>query len=1363
MTKDGSSLSINGVKPGGDVALNGHTDGKYIVNKHGEGGMDSYSNGYRGKDSLHGDGNLQEDMKEYKLEKHVTIPDVEFEKEKKKKKDKGGGKNTSDGKKVGVLQLFRYTTFSDKLLLCLGSLCAALAGLGFPLNLLVYGKVGDALILNQIYKSVISNWNGTMLPPDNLTASNGMTFGELKEYEEIFSILRGYAVYFCLLAVGVFTFIFVSVMCFSVTAEHQLYRIRQLFFQSILRQEIGWFDTHEGGELSSRFNEDMHLIADGIGDKIATMLQWFASFFCAYIVSFSIGWKLALSTVGFCPLIVIIAATSVRMIRNIAQAESKAYSKAGSIAEEALGAIRTVMAFNGQKKECDRYNRHLSTAKSSSVKKGILVGLSSGMFWLLLYGGFAVAFWYGVKLVQDGEEGFDAGSTLTVFIGIMVGSMSIGNAFPTLEIIANARGAAQKIYSIIELTSNIDSSSTEGMKLEKYDGNIEFKDVDFCYPARPDTQVLHGLTLKVKVGQTAALVGSSGSGKSTVVQLIQRFYDTLAGQVLLDGHDITTLNVNWLRKQIGVVSQEPVLFGTSVAENIRYGRLDVTMEEIETAAREANAHEFISQFPDGYDTLVGERGAQMSGGQKQRIAIARALVRNPKILLLDEATSALDNESEAVVQSALEKAQEGGTTIVIAHRLSTIRNADIIYGIQDGEVVEHGTHAELMQMEGLYSNLVNQQNHHIDSTEEVADELEHALFNEEDDMDGVKHHSHLLPPDGRKRTISALSQTSEKRKEEGDEADSEEANDAIPDVSLSKILRMSSPEWYFILGAGICSTIAGSVQPVFALVFAEFLKVFTIPADEQGDQSVRLVIYVMSIAVGNSIIRILMSVCYSTAGARLTARFRRLAFKSLIWQDIPFFDDPKNRVGILTTRLSRDSSLVQGAAGNKVGAVLESISTALIALVIAFIHSWKLTLVILAFMPLMVAAGVINGKKLQGFSKGDKSLTEDAGKLTSEAISNIRTVASLTREQSFVEKYNEFLDVILKNSRKRSFVLATMSGISLAIMFFAYAAAFTYGGYLVQYDDLPFENVFKVFIAIIFGGMSIGRESAYAPDYNKGKIAAGRLFEIIEMEPSINAASEDGKTMENFDGSLLLDAVHFRYPARPDTEVLHGLSLTIQPGETVAMVGTSGCGKSTTVQLLERFYDPEDGKIRADGNDIKTLNLQWYRQQIGIVSQEPCLFDSSIAENIAYGDNSRVVPMDEIIAAARQANIHNFIHSLPNGYDTNVGDKGLQLSGGQKQRVAIARALLRNPKVLLLDEATSALDTESERVVQEALDKARAGRTCLVIAHRLSTIQNSDRIAILHKGEVVELGSHSELLAKKGIYYKLSQHNTNKD
>ncbi|XP_060069104.1 ATP-dependent translocase ABCB1-like [Ylistrum balloti] len=1345
MTRNRSTFSVNGVKGEGNVALNGDSHGKYIVNGH-----DETENA--------------DHEKKHPTTDHISdVPDVKFKNEEKSKNET----DTSDEKKIGIFGLFRYSSCMDKVLLCIGAVCAALAGCCFPLNMFIYGRVANALILNEVFKSVVSNMNGTF-PPDNFTTTNGMSFSELKKYEHIFQMMKDEIIWFCVLAVVVFVCIFLAVACFSISAEHQIHRIRQKFFQSILRQEISWFDTHEGGELNSRIAEDVHLIADGIGDKFATMLQWFSTFIAAYVIAFVIGWKLTLSVVGFCPVIILVGATLVRFMRNLAKEESQAYSKAGSIAEEALGAIRTVMAFNGQNKECARYNSHLHHAKSNSVKKGILVGLSNSVVWLLLYGAFAVAFWYGVKLIQDQEEGFDPGSTLTVFIGVMVGSMSLGNALPTVEILGNARGAAQKVFEIIELTSKIDPSSTEGKMPDKFEGNIEFKDVEFEYPARPDAMVLRGMSLKVRVGQTVALVGSSGCGKSTVVQLLQRFYDPPAGQVLLDGCEISTINVNWLRRQIGVVSQEPVLFATTVAENIRYGRLDVTMDEIIAAAREANAHDFISQFPDGYDTLVGERGAQMSGGQKQRIAIARALVRNPKILLLDEATSALDNESESVVQAALEKAQEGRTTIVIAHRLSTIRNADIIYGIQGGQVVEQGTHSELMQEDGLYSQLVYQQSHQMDTNEEVADELEHELFDGDDEVklpsiNNIKPHYNTIQSSNDERPTSTISKRKDEEKVHNNEDEGENEDDNVTDVSVIKVLRMNSPEWYYILGACMCSVLAGSTQPVFAIIFAEFLKVFTMAdKEEQTNKANFLVGMVVCVAVGNGVIRLLMSICYSTAGAKLTARFRRLAFRSLIWQDIPFFDDPKNRVGVLTTRLALDSSLVQGAAGNKVGAVLESLSTVSVAVIIAFIHSWKLTLVIFAFMPLMVVAGVIHSKKLTGFSKGDKSVTEEAGKLTSEVINNIRTVASLTREQSFIEKYTGFLDVLYTNGKRRSFLNGVMSGLSLAFMFFAYAAAFAYGGYLVQYEDLPFQNVFKVFIAIVFGGMSVGRQSSYTPDYNKGKIAAGRLFNMIEMKPSIDAASDEGEVMEEFSGSLLLDDVHFRYSSRPEIEVLRGLSLTIQTGETVAMVGTSGCGKSTTVQLLERFYDTESGQILADGKNIKSLDLKWFRKQIGIVSQEPCLFDCSIAENIAYGDNSRDVAMDEIITAARKANIHNFIDSLPLGYDTNVGDKGTQLSGGQKQRVAIARALIRNPKILLLDEATSALDAESERVVQEALDKARAGRTCLVIAHRLSTIQNSDRIAILHKGEVVELGSHSELLAKKGIYYNLSQHNSKK-
>ncbi|XP_068013048.1 ATP-dependent translocase ABCB1 isoform X4 [Melanerpes formicivorus] len=285
--------------------------------------------------------------------------------------------------------------------------------------------------------------------------------------------------------------------------------------------------------------------------------------------------------------------------------------------------------------------------------------------------------------------------------------------------------------------------------------------------------------------------------------------------------------------------------------------------------------------------------------------------------------------------------------------------------------------------------------------------------------------------------------------------------------------------------------------------------------------------------------------------------------------------------------------------------------------------------------------------------------------------------------------------------------------------------------------------------------MALGQSSSFAPDYAKAKISAAHLFLLFERVPSIDSYSEDGEQPGSFEGNITIKDVRFNYPNRPDVKILQGLNLKVEKGQTLALVGSSGCGKSTVVQLLERFYDPLEGEVLFDGKNAKSLNIQWLRAQLGIVSQEPILFDCTIAENIAYGDNSRQVSHEEVVHAAKEANIHSFIESLPNKYSTRVGDKGTQLSGGQKQRIAIARALVRRPRVLLLDEATSALDTESEKIVQEALDKAREGRTCIVIAHRLSTIQNADKIAVIDSGRVVEQGTHQQLLAHKGIYYSL--------
>ncbi|XP_062574825.1 ATP-dependent translocase ABCB1-like isoform X2 [Saccostrea cucullata] len=1306
----------------------------------------------------------------------VTInPEVEVKKVKK-------GRQKEKIQHIGFFQLFRYGSACDKFILVIGILCAMGVGCATPINFFVYGELANTFILYDVASKInFSDTNQTLL----------FNREELQNSLNILDIAKEYALYFCLIAIGAFVLGYASIFCFTLSAERQIQVIRKFFFRSIMRQDMEWFDTHESSELSTRFSEDMHLIYDGIGDKVATFIQWTTTFLVSFVIAFVSGWKLALATVALCPLVIVVGGMLTKWVRNLSMEESQAYASAGSVAEEVFSSIRTVTAFNGQEKECKRYNLNLMDAKNNSAKKGLVLGLTVCAFWFLIYSAFSVAFYYGVKLMQDPDEGFDPGKTLTVFLGVMIGSMSLGHAFPTLEVIANARGAATKVFSIIEQKSKINYEVNDGKELEKMEGNITLKNVHFRYPARPDIPILQGVNLEVKRGQTVALVGSSGCGKSTIIQLVQRFYDPEEGQVYVDGNDVRDLNVSWLRQQIGVVSQEPVLFATTISENIRYGRVGVTQGEIEQAAKEANAETFIKELPQGYETLVGDRGAQLSGGQKQRIAIARALVRNPKILLLDEATSALDNESEAVVQKALEKAEVGRTTIVVAHRLTTVRNADVIFSMADGQIQEKGSHEELMARKGLYYTLVNLQSQSHEEAEEVAfalgessptaslfdklawvstervvEELEHEMFDEAEPdehvalMQKVKGQNGV-PYDRQMSSVSGHSAISHHEVTEGKTEEEEATESDVPLVPIGKIMKMNSPEWLYITLGSISSVIVGAIQPAFAFLMAEFLKVFSMTVDEQNEVIGVLVGVVMGVAVFTALLRLTLSICFVKAGSDLTLRMRKLAFKSIVWQDISFFDSHENRVGALTTRLASDAALVQGATGTKIGQVLESVAVLTTALIVAFIYSWNLTLVILAFMPLMMGVGVMQSKLVAGFAKGDKKSMEEAGKVCTEAIDNVRTVVSLTREKTFVDEYSSHVDSIYKSGVKRAALYGLVFGTSQSIMYFAYAAAFSYGAYLVT-QGLPFQDVFRVFGAIIFGGMHVGRTSSSAPDFTKGRRAATRLFSIIERVPVIDAQKEEGEKPESLTGAVELNEVHFTYPSRPDVKVLEGLSLSVKPGETFALVGTSGCGKSTTVQLIERFYDPSSGSVMVDKFNLKSLNLNWLRSQIGIVSQEPMLFDTSIAENIAYGDNSREVPMDEIIRSARNANIHSFIEGLPHGYETNVGDKGTQLSGGQKQRIAIARALIRNPKILLLDEATSALDTESERIVQEALDKAREGRTCVVIAHRLSTIQNADKIAIIHKGHVVELGSHSELLTKKGVYWKLCQHNVKK-
>ncbi|CAF3234156.1 unnamed protein product [Rotaria sp. Silwood2] len=710
------------------------------------------------------------------------------------------------------------------------------------------------------------------------------------------------------------------------------------------------------------------------------------------------------------------------------------------------------------------YDKELNRTHWSSIRQGAMFGIFIGWISLTTCLVYAVGFIFGSLLmsqkIDDSMNISDILVVVSTFTQCLLFFSFIG---PYFQSFSEARGAASSVIRFIEEENDTRINETNEWKedaksFHRINGDIEFDNVNFKYPSRKDTSVLRNLSFVARAGQTTALVGSSGCGKSTCISLFLRYYEPSSGRIAINGRPITDYNVKHLRQNIGVVSQEPILFGMSIYDNIRFGVANATRGEIEQAAREANLHDFIMQLPNKYRTLIGKHGIQLSSGEKQRIALARAIVKQPAFLLLDEATSR--------------------TTIVIAHRLTTIQNADQIYVLDNGSVIEQGTHETLMAKEGgKYQSMVKRQ------------QME-RIHDDKDDM-----------------------------------------------TSIHK-------------------------------------------ATKEEEKSL--------------------------SGSKLTQRIRSKAFACLLRQEIAYFDRPENSSTSICARLSSDASAVQEMCGTRLGAICEACA-------------------------LRIAASVA---------------------------------------------------------------------------------------------------------------------------------AARTFFNLFDRKPAIDNISTEQQELVDLHGEIKFDHVKFVYPTRPTPVVLNEFQLNIKPGQRVALVGTSGCGKSTIIQLLERFYDVTSGQLFLDGIDIRQLNLQSVRSHFGLVSQEPILFDLTIAENISYGLEN--VTMKDIIKAARTANIHQFIEQLPQGYETKVGLKGSLLSGSEKQRIAIARVLIRRPKVLLLDEATSAMDSYNEQLVQKALEQVQtedSSRTSLIIAHRLSTIRSCDLICVLDGGHIVESGTHTELISQRGAYYKMLAEN----
>ncbi|XP_057789931.1 ABC transporter B family member 11-like isoform X3 [Salvia miltiorrhiza] len=1095
------------------------------------------------------------------------------------------------------------------------------------------------------------------------------------------------------------------------------------------------------GELANSFghNVETQALVDEVS-KIGKLIQLLSSFVGGFVIAFARGWLLTLVLLSVIPVLVVAAAFMTIVMARLTSRGQTAYSEAALLVEQTISSIRTVASFTGERRAVDRYEKSLHKAYKAGVQEGLVAGLGSGVSMSVLFCSYALAVWFGSKMIID--KGYTGGHVLNIMMAVLLGSFSLGQISPCLSAFSAGQVAAFKIFETIHRKPDIDPYSREGRVMEDIHGEVELRDVDFSYPSRPDERIFSGFSLRIESGTKLALVGESGSGKSTILSLVERFYDPQGGEVLIDGVNIREFQVRWMRGKIGLVSQEPVLFASSIKDNIAYGKEGASLQEIRGAAELAHAAKFITNLPQillvymlqGIDTMVGVNGTQLSGGQKQRIALARAILKDPRILLLDEATGALDAKSERIVQDSLDKVMINRTTIIVAHSLTTIKNADSIAVIHKGKIVEKGSHSELIQNpEGAYTRLIQLQE--LDVQNRRAEMSAGAGNSARYSFDGATETT---------QTTTAASSSSIK-------------NQMMPNVSLYRLALLNKPEIPQLILGSLAAVMNGAILPLFGLLFASAINSFYHPPHQLRRDSKFWAGMFVVLGVASLLVTPTRTYLFAVAGCRLIKRLRLMCFEKVAHMEIGWFDVAENSSSSVGLRLSADVKCVRNLVGESLALVVQNVATAVAGLVIGFQASWQLSLIVLVMLPLIALYGYVHMKFIGGFSGDSQKLYEDATQVASDGVGNIRTVASFCAEEKMMELHRQKCRLPVRVGTEHGLLSGAGFGMSIFFLYSVYAASYYAGARLVHAGNITFEQVFRVFIGLSISAIAISQSGALAPDTGKAKAGAASIFELLDRKSAIDSSDNSGMVLQNIKGDIQFQNVRFRYPSRPDVHIFTDLCLTIHSGKSIAIVGESGSGKSTIISLLQRFYDPDSGVITLDNFEIKNLNLKWLRKQMGVVSQEPVLFNDTIRANIAYGYGKEGDATEaEILAAAQLANAHKFISALQKGYDTIVGERGIQLSGGQKQRVAIARAIMKDPKIMLLDEATSALDAESEKLVQRALDRAMIHRTTIVVAHRLSTIKNADFIAVIRNGVVAEKGNHQTLIhIKHGIYASL--------